>query len=246
MYLEAEFKEDQNITKNIKNFYEHRSYRDKWLGSKQVLDKIFNMPLIKNGQEVVINIQDLTSIQIKWFPFVREKIKKFKIGKVVEQNKFIVSDVSKFKNFRSEISDYCLHFQSEGSKKFPKAYPTGKQNLYIIEVDHKRNYLYKGQLIKMPQNTLYYNIFDILYSGGDQDGFISYENITKELIKRKKWKETDKKRNSDINNNIHIKDQGFFKYARINGNRINNKIDDGRELIEIVRGKGVKLNNSII
>jgi len=246
MFLKKEFDEDRGITKNIKNPYEHRSYRDKWLASKQILDKIFNAPLVKNGQEVVVNTQNLSPIELKWLPFIIEKTKTLKIIKVIDKNIFAVIDILKFKNIRTEISNYCFHFQNEGSKKFPKAYSASKQSHCLIEVDRRGNYLYNGQLIKMPQNTLYYNIFDILYSKRDQGGFISFENITEELIKRKKWKETNKKRNSDIINNIHLKDQGFFRYAKINSNKIKNEIIGGRELIEVVRGKGIKLNNPII
>ena len=164
----------------------------------------------------------------------------------VDKNKFIVSDICKFKNIRTEISDYCFYFQREGSKKHSKFYPVNKQNHFLIEADHKRNYLFKGQLIKMPQSTLYYNIFDIIYNEQDQNGFVSFKKIVDELVKRNIWQDVNKKRNADIINNIHLKNQGFFKYAKINGNRVENKIDDGRELVEVVRGKGVKLNNPII
>jgi len=116
----------------------------------------------------------------------------------------------------------------------------------LISKNSSGDYFYNGKMIEMDQETIYHKIFDILFTSGDQDGFISYEDIEKELVKRGLLEIENKvARNKRISNAIS-KHQGLFRFARVNGKRFNNKTLSGKKLIEPKRGKGKKLNNPII
>jgi len=117
----------------------------------------------------------------------------------------------------------------------------------LITRDKNGDYFYNGRRIEMSHENLYYQLFDILFLRCDQSGFISYEDIEKELVKREHPEsQTTYSRNKRINNAIFNKQQGLFRFAKVNRKRLQNKIPDGRALIELVRGKGLKLNNQIV
>ena len=89
----------------------------------------------------------------------------------------------------------------------------------------------------MSRDTDYFKVFDIIYRYSNKDGFISYENIAKGL----KWSEKNYRKK--ISNAIH-KDQGIFRYAKINGKRLDNNNTKGQKLLEVVWNKGIRFNNS--
>lgn len=106
------------------------------------------------------------------------------------------------------------------------------------------NFYINEKLIEMPARTLHYKIFNILYSHPNQDGYVSYKKIEEYLVKEKEVEILDEKSSiKRINNALQ---QGLFRTAKIGGEKISNKIHDGIELIETVRGEGLKLNNPTI
>ncbi|MHA1657520.1 MAG: hypothetical protein ACTSUT_00135 [Promethearchaeota archaeon] len=117
---------------------------------------------------------------------------------------------------------------------------------YLLSKNNNGDYFYKDTRIKISSQTVYYKVFDSLYSERNQEGFLSYEDIENLLIERLVPELKNKQeRNKRINNAISTH-QGFFRYAKVNSKKLKNKIPDGKKLIEIVRGKGLKLNNPII
>lgn len=102
------------------------------------------------------------------------------------------------------------------------------------------DFFYKNTLLELGKETTYGDVLDVLCLNCIQDDFISYDKINEELIKRK-WERvsSDKARKRIINAITN----GVFRFARVNGTRITNKAG-GKKLIEIVRGKGIRFNNS--
>ena len=106
------------------------------------------------------------------------------------------------------------------------------------------DYFYDGKRIIVNRKRLYYDVFDILFLHSDQDGFLSYKEIDDYLIKQNRPLLDDEgKRNKRIQNAISNKGQGFFKYAKIGNRVMKNKTPDDRQLVELIRGEGLKLNN---
>ena len=117
----------------------------------------------------------------------------------------------------------------------------------VLTKNPSGDYFYEGKRIDISRNTIYYDVFDILFLKCDQGGFLSYEDIEAELIKRGRPPlDNAGERNKRIQNAVTNKAQGFFKHAKINGKPMHNGTLDGKELIEIVRGMGLRLNNPII
>jgi len=111
----------------------------------------------------------------------------------------------------------------------------------LIDKDSRGGFWYDGIKITMSKEAVYYKIFDILYESGDQNGYVSYKEII-EKLNDKTRKKIDKK---TIYNGIS-ETQGLFRYAKINGKRLENKtLDKKNKLIDRVWGKGLILNNFI-
>jgi len=110
----------------------------------------------------------------------------------------------------------------------------------LINKDSQGDYFYNTDRISMMRKTLHYDIFDILYSIKDQNGFASYEDIEKELRKRG-WDSIDQSesRNKRITNALY---QQLFRFVKIGKGSLKNKTPDGRKLIDIQRGRGLQLN----
>ena len=116
----------------------------------------------------------------------------------------------------------------------------------LITRDSNGDYFYDGKRIEMGQETIYYKVFDILYTMGDQRGFVSHEEIDRELIKRGLPESRDEKaKYKRIHNATLNEQQGLFRYAKVSGKKLRNETKDGRKLIELL-GKGLKLNNPTI
>ena len=114
----------------------------------------------------------------------------------------------------------------------------------LVEKNNKGVYLYNCLQIKISKDITAYKVFDILFTKHEQTGFLSYKDIESELIDRGlPALENDRQRNKRINNAIS-KGQGFFRYAKVNGKVLENKtLKEDEKLVDIVRGKGLKLNN---
>ena len=120
------------------------------------------------------------------------------------------------------------------------------ENKRLLSRDAHGDFFYDGKKISMDRNTIYCRMLNALYSGADQDGFSSYEDIEKRLVDSGEEEIFDEgKRNKRITNAVS-KTQGLFRFAKISGNSFENELPNGGKLIDIVKGKGLRLNNSII
>jgi hypothetical protein len=138
----------------------------------------------------------------------------------------------------TDLDRYTTNIQSLGTIKHLPA-----KMGYLIYKDEHGDYFYNGEQINIPQETIYYRVFDALYMHRDQKGFLSYGDIEKYLIKAGENESgNETKRNKRINNATN-KQQGIFRYAKVGDGQLKNETLRGQELIETIRGEGLKLNN---
>lgn len=132
----------------------------------------------------------------------------------------------KFKDFYNELKTLN---EKENSKLICK-----KDGLYF----------FNNELIEIDSKSKYYSIFDIIFLGTDQEGFISYETIIKQMKLRGLNISNNNKANIKSINNLIINEQhNFFYYARVNNKKIENKTPDEIPIMKVIRGKGVKFYN---
>ncbi len=116
------------------------------------------------------------------------------------------------------------------------------KKLKLVEMDSNGGYLYDQKRIEMGR-SIYSDIFDILFMFNDQNGFLSYNDIEKELVNRDRDPiSLDELRNKRINNGI----ANLFRFAKIGKGKFKNETKDRRKLIKIIRGKGLQFNNHVI
>jgi hypothetical protein len=120
---------------------------------------------------------------------------------------------------------------------------TEKPSSYITQ-NSEGDYLLNGKRIELGRETIYFQVFDILIKHQNQDGFVSYETIEDQLVQtyRKERSKSPEDRSKRIRHALSS-GQGFFRFARINGRKIKNKLPNGKPLIEVMRGKGLRLSN---
>ncbi|GEM_PF-3146823 len=148
---------------------------------------------------------------------------------------FIITkpDIGKLKEERSKLENK-LGFHS----------PLKDQDK-LLHKDKHGVYSYDKKKIEMDNNNLYYKVLDALYSHADQNGFLSYKDIEKQLITAGEEEMLDEsKRNRRIINAIS-ESQGLFRFAKINGHVWKNRLPDGDKLIDIKKGRGLQLNNRV-
>jgi hypothetical protein len=127
-------------------------------------------------------------------------------------------------------------FQTSVSKTFPR----------MLTKDVNGDYWFRGNKLSISKNTMYFDAFNALFTSANQNGFLSYADMEKELVALNHPPCADSvSRNSRINNLIHNNNQGLFRHSKINGKRFKNELPDRSELISIERGDGLKLNNPV-
>jgi len=114
---------------------------------------------------------------------------------------------------------------------------------HLIRKDDDGYFYYKNQLIEMDGQNVYYKILDILYTFSDKTGFMSYEQIDNKLVKMTGEEKEDQELGRKRIKNAISETQGLFRYAKIDNKPLENKSIAGKKLIEIIKGKGLKLNN---
>lgn len=151
----------------------------------------------------------------------------------------------KFDAIDKAMEDFRNHSQKANSILVRTAKELKDERaLRLIERDGKGDYSYNGTRIEMGKETIYYQVFDALFSHADQQGFTSYERIENHLVEcGREPIDEDGKRDKRILNALSD-GQGLFRYAVVNGTPLKNRTLDGKLLIDIVRGKGLRLNNS--
>jgi len=112
----------------------------------------------------------------------------------------------------------------------------------LLRKDADGDFRYDSKKIILNKNTDSYRLLEALYDCGNQQGFLSYKKIDVELVKRGADKKNTEKEKMKRIYNIVSSNQ-LFRYAKINGTPIKNELPDGRELIETLPSRGLKLNN---
>lgn len=116
----------------------------------------------------------------------------------------------------------------------------------LIEKDSNGDFSYNSKFVQLSKDTLPYKILDALYENSDQDGYLSYEDIEKILVKSGEAESvSDSERDKRILNAVSDT-QGLFRYARVNNKALENKTPKGGVLIDKRRGKGLILNNQTV
>ncbi|MCX6766837.1 MAG: hypothetical protein NT170_03635 [Candidatus Moranbacteria bacterium] len=161
---------------------------------------------------------------------------------------FIVDDFKKIKRKIKELKSDKVSPETL-KNNFEKAVQQEKRDENVYEkkqidpnfiVKKGKNYFLGENLIHFGENTQYKDLFDIIYSDCLQEDFVSYEDINKKLIE-KNWKDIPKKKiNKRIQNSIT---NGIFRFSKIDDKKIKNKLSNGKKILEIIRGKGIKFNN---
>jgi hypothetical protein len=108
----------------------------------------------------------------------------------------------------------------------------------LISKDALGSFFYHGELITLRLTNIAYDLLDILYSHFPTGGFLTYKEIEDELRRRGKGNGSSKSIQNALGDG-----QGFFGIAKVGRAVILRRNPDGKELIEIVRGKGLQFNN---
>lgn len=160
--------------------------------------------------------------------------------------KGLIAEYALIEPIEPKFSQFCSKYEKLTSEVISSTIlDTSFDAPYLIARNYAGDYFYDGKKIAMNRASLHYQVFNILYSHSDQDGFLSYEDIEKHLVKDYNCLESgdEDTRNKRINNATLNKQQGLFRVAKVNGHRLTNTIPDKRKLIEPIRGQGLKLNN---
>ncbi|OGI28439.1 MAG: hypothetical protein A2420_00795 [Candidatus Moranbacteria bacterium RIFOXYC1_FULL_44_13] len=136
----------------------------------------------------------------------------------------------------------------KAKKTIPEQKKSGEEEKQrLIKRGANGDYYFNGNLIEANKKADYFAAFDILFTQHDANYFLSYEDIEEEFVRRGLERAgSTEKTIVRISNALHNKSQGFFRLAKVNGKRIKNEAPDGKEIVSIVRGKGLELNNPVI
>ena len=133
-----------------------------------------------------------------------------------------------------------LRFLRELSEKMSPGLSFKHEHRLVMIDAITGDYLYSGKPIVLSKGSLQADVFDIIFQHCDQRGYVSYKEIELAL-QEKGHRPLDEKNYRDKRIQNAIRD--FFHRARVGDSRIMNKLEDGRQLIALIRGKGVRLNN---
>lgn len=102
------------------------------------------------------------------------------------------------------------------------------------------DFYYKGQYLKLSKKSDYYKVFCSLFAKLPGGGEISYQELTEEIQSRipKAKGKNDEEMRKFIQSNLTDKSNGFVRYAKIPATE-----DNGKTLIETIRGAGITFNN---
>lgn len=112
----------------------------------------------------------------------------------------------------------------------------------IVFKNNQGDFFINGKLVVINKETIYYKVFNLIYENLDQANFISYGWLNTLLEKKGEVRLSDIEKQIKRITNAIGKQQGFFKYAKVNGHQVENKVVSGMKLIETIRGKGLKMN----
>ena len=101
------------------------------------------------------------------------------------------------------------------------------------------DFYYKDKLVNFQnKKAIYFLIFECLYENCDYEGFCSYEDIDRYLVKKNMGECADERKVKDrIKNGI----TNLFRFSSLPS-----KIPTGKNLIDKARGKGLVINNPVV
>jgi len=134
-------------------------------------------------------------------------------------------------HFENSIQEKDIVLNHKYDKDDPSA-------LYITKKND--DFYYKGKYLDISKTAEYYQVFSSLFAKLPNGGEISYKELGKEIqsrIQKTKSKDDDEMRKF-IQGNLTDASNGFVRYAKLPANE-----DNGKPLIEVIRGSGVRFNN---
>lgn len=150
--------------------------------------------------------------------------------KASEPQKVIHEHTHRFENSIQEKGIDLNH-------KFPEGKPSG---FYITKQDD--DFCYKGKRLNLSKNADYTKTFAALYALLPEGGEVAYADLIGEVKSRisklKHEERTDDDVRKFILRNLTDKGNGFLRYAGIPETE-----DNGKPLIEVVRGTGIAFHN---
>jgi hypothetical protein len=113
-----------------------------------------------------------------------------------------------------------------------------KSEFYIVKKED--DFYYKGHYLNLSKKSDYYKVFCALYAKLHEGGEISYKDLGDEIKSRitKTKGYSNEEIQKYIQRNLTDRSNGFFRYAGIPETE-----DNGKPLIEVIRGSAVKFNN---
>lgn len=113
-----------------------------------------------------------------------------------------------------------------------------KESAYITKEGD--DFHYKGRYLNLSKKSDYYKVFCALFAKLPSGGEVSYKDLIAEVKSRlpKTQDKTDDEMKKFIQRNLTDKSNGFMRYAGIPETE-----DNGKPLMEVVRGSGILFNN---
>jgi hypothetical protein len=214
----------------------------------ELREEIADKDLFENSSE--IHKTDLATCM--FFEAIANEIEKLKTFQNQQEKKFYEKDIPRYKKdfegvfgeknnqtikhehlhrFNNSIQEkeIVLNHKFEGDNKI---------GLYITQKDD--DFYYKGQYLKLSKKSDYYKVFCSLFAKLPNGGEISYQELTKEIQSRipKTKGKNDEEMRKFIQSNLTDKSNGFVRYAKMPATE-----DNGKALIETMRGAGITFNN---
>lgn len=135
-----------------------------------------------------------------------------------------------------DLKDYILSLIDSGQKEYPKKLLGPNENFIIKE---RGEYKYDGrQIIFNDKNSLYYHVFDIIFSKSDPIYTISYDEINNQLQRRG----LNKKQYESKNIQNVFTNTIWRTVLLIDGSKIENKNGSGDPIVGFKRG--IIINNT--
>lgn len=150
----------------------------------------------------------------------------------------IIKDIRRFENYHDQLKKIIKNKRKilDLDKEQPDL-PNKQNQRYLITRDKTNgDFYYKNKLIKFDnKDTIYYLIFECLYTKGDLKGFCFYESINRYLEKQGQERLVD---NQKIKDRIKNGLENLFRFTNLP-----RKAPDGKKIIQKSRGKGITLYN---
>lgn len=178
-----------------------------------------------------------------------EKLNKLQIQKA---NNFYKKEAPKYKEDFSHIfgkdkeqiikHEHTYRFENSIQEKdiiLNHKYDNGDTNtLYITKKND--DFYYKGKYLNLSKTAEYFQVFSALFAQIPNGGEISYNELSKEIKSRipKTNSKNDEGMRKFIQSNLTDSNNGFTRYAKIP-----KREDNGKPLIETIRGSGIRFNN---